>query len=498
MDYQTAIKKLNELDALGSRLQGLGESCQLTVVSCQLKEDGFETENDATITQGGGELCVTPVAARVSKITQSSPPPCVAPPEPRAPNQVLAPMCELMRRLGDPQDGLRAVHVAGTNGKGSVVAYLDSIARAAKAKSGAYTSPCLEDFKENIRINGVQIGERDVAEHLTRVLEAADAMAADGFSRPTRFETETALAFLFFAAQSCQIVFIEAGMGGRDDATNIVKSPVLTVLTSVALDHTQILGDTLGRIAQVKCGIIKPSVPCVTEHPIKQAEAVTQTIRKACAEKNSRLIVCNRQKWPGLSKPWRFSYTTSGGLKLKVALSSKADYQSDNAVLAIEAACALGFNKKDIVSGLKNMEWFGRFSIVHKKPPFIVDGAHNPEGVESAVGNLLLLYPKKRYVLIVGMYQDKDASRVMRYLSGVAPIKKIITLDMPENRRLFRAEELKAIAARHLKNVCASTSPCDAVKKAIEAMGKDDLILALGSLSIIRPIERAAREIIDE
>ena len=376
-------------------------------------------------------------------------------------------MRELMGRLGNPQDGLKIVHVAGTNGKGSVIAFLDSIAFAAGVISGAYTSPALVDFKENIRVNGIQIDEPAAAKLLNKIFAAADEMVQDGFNRPTRFETETALAFLYFEAKQTEIVFLEAGLGGRDDATNIIKNPILTVLTSISLDHTKILGDTVEKIAEVKAGIIKAGVPLVTA---LQQTGVRRVIENVCAEKNAALI-CSENHLP---------------LEEQAALMG---YKADNALTAALAAEQLGFTKMQILHGLKTAKWFGRLSEIHQKPTVVVDGAHNEHAAKRLMESLTEKYACRKFIFIIGIFQDKDYQKMLQIVMPFA--QKIILIDMPENKRLMRAEVLKTAAVQCHNAVYASRNPLDAVQYALAAASPADIIVAFGSLSIIKPVEEA-------
>lgn len=375
-------------------------------------------------------------------------------------------MRELCRRLGDPQDQIKTVHVAGTNGKGSTIAYLASIARAAGVKCGAYTSPALECWRENIRIDGEWISRQDAAEFLTTIFDTADQMVADGFLRPTRFETETALSFLYFAEKQCELALIETGLGGLMDATNVIKKPALTILTSISLDHTQILGNTLEKIAEVKCGIIKEGVPLVTA---PQPPAVMAVIKKTCA---SAVIAVKEYKLP---------------------VTIKTAYQWKNAGAAVSAAQLLGFQDSHILEGIKTAEWFGRFSVISENPVFIVDGAHNPDGAAQLIKSLKKNYGNQKYIFLVGFFRDKDYITI---LNTAAPhAKKVIAIDMPENKRLLRANDLKTIADKYHNDVIASLSPLDAVKRALEAAGRKDIIVSFGSLSTVRAIEQAVKEL---
>ncbi|MCL2062165.1 MAG: Mur ligase family protein [Firmicutes bacterium] len=378
-------------------------------------------------------------------------------------------MRELMRRLGSIQEKLKIVHVAGTNGKGSFLAYLDAIARAAGQKSGAYTSPPLECWRENIRVDGQWINKACAAELLTKIFAAADEMAEDGFFRPTRFETETALALLYFYKENCEIVFLETGMGGRDDATNCIQKPALTVLTDIGIDHAEVLGDTVEKIAEVKCGIIKEGIKLVTT---AQNPLIMSVIQRFCAEKNAELTVA--------------------GLAEQNQIYSMAAYQRRNAGLAAAAARCLGFYEKHISTGLQSAQWAGRFSILNQKPLCIADGAHNPQGAEQLAESLHQAYPAAKCIFITGIYRDKDAENIIK---SIAPLAQgIYTVDLPQNKRLLRAQELQAIAKKYCPETVAAFSPLDAVQQAFTAAKKSDILVVFGSLSIIKPVENAIKE----
>ncbi len=347
-------------------------------------------------------------------------------------------MRELMGRLGDPQDKIRTVHVAGTNGKGSVIAILsDSLERTGGFdRIGTYTSPALECWRENIRIDGEWIPEVAAAGLLARIFEICGQMVSDGFAHPTRFEVETAVAFLYFYESACGTAFIETGLGGETDATNVIKKPDFAVLTPIGLDHTGILGGTLAEIAEAKCGIIKEDVRVVT---FRQSPEVMAVIERVCKEKNTSCVFFDRY-----------------------------------------------FDFDRII---QKVEWFGRVSTLCRKPLFIVDGAHNPMGAEYLLKRLKL---RKKAIFIMGIFKDKDYEKMLEILAPHA--RKIITVDMPENQRLLRADALKAAADKYHTDVTASVSPADAVRQAFAAADKQDVIVSCGSLSTIAAVAAAVKE----
>jgi dihydrofolate synthase/folylpolyglutamate synthase len=365
-----------------------------------------------------------------------------------------------MNRLGNPQDDLQCVHVAGTNGKGSTIAFLGAILKCAGYKVGAYTSPALVDWKENIRINGKQQLTNKDADRLLAVIR----QASEGLT-PSQFETETALAFLYFKEQRVDYALIECGMGGLHDATNVIKKPALAVITSLSLDHTEILGRTLEEIRRHKEGIIKGGA-------VVRAETLGEIIVKEA----------------GITKQ-----VFSCGDFEDCTIRLGGAYQPQNAALAVEAAVKLGVKKKYIYAGLKKAEWHGRFTVLGEKPLFVVDGAHNPAGAAALRQTVDACFGDKRLILLAGIFRDKDADGMLKIMAPGAA--EIILLDMPENKRLMRAAELRTIVIKYNDRVQVSESPADAVRKALTAAGKDGAVVSFGSLSTIDAVTKTIREI---
>ena len=399
---------------------------------------------------------------------------------------------ELMKRPGNPQDELKFIHIAGTNGKGSVLAYLSTILTKAGYRTGRYVSPTLFSYRERIQVDGEMIGREDLARLVSVVKAAADSMQREGLQPPTSFETETALAWLYFRERKCDFVVLETGMGGALDATNIVKTTILEVLTSISMDHMEFLGDTLGKIAAQKAGIIKPNTRVVSAPQEREAQEVIQEI---CREKNCRLQTVNPQLLsevrPGFDRQ-KFCY----GEWKNVEISLAGSYQIKNAVVALEAAEQLrraGYKISDehIYEGMKETVWRGRFTPIAQKPLVILDGAHNP-GAAQELRNSLEKYFRGRTIrYIFGMFKDKDYGKVISLTAPLA--RNIITVETPDNERAMPAEMLREEVAKVNSSVEAADSIAAAVKKTFAQAAEDDVIVIFGSLSFLGEAERAVR-----
>ena len=291
-------------------------------------------------------------------------------------------MREMLDRLGNPQDAVPYVHVAGTNGKGSVIAYLYTTLTRAGYKVGRYISPTLYSYRERLEIAGEKISQEDFAKYVTEISRSIDQMTAVGMNHPTPFEIETAAAFLYFKEENCDLVLLETGMGGNLDATNIVKNTKLAVLVSISMDHMSFLGNTLGEIAEKKAGIIKPGCRVVTT---KQKPEAAQVIADTCNKLHVPCVVSDSDE-AVLEKESVFGQTFSYKGE-KFAISLAGVYQKENAVLALNALeelDRLGWTttmeqRKD---GLLHTSWKGRFTVINKKPLFIVDGAAHDDSDE--------------------------------------------------------------------------------------------------------------------
>ena len=374
-------------------------------------------------------------------------------------------MQRLLHACSNPQNKLKVVHVAGTNGKGSVVSYLESIAVVSGVQCGAYTSPALTDFKENIRVGGVQIGEADCAKLLGLLFDACQQMVACGYTHPTRFEVETALAFLYFVDKGCEIVFLETGLGGALDATHVVAKPICVVLSRIGFDHMQELGSNLKEITLAECGIFKRGVPVFT---LIQEPDVIGVIECVCKKLSCSLAVA--ELYQG-------------------SLVSRANYARHNAGLAQAVAKHLGYAHRHIVEGLGYAHWFGRFSEVRfkeKNLTFILDGAHNISAVEALVESLNHNYPNQKYIFIVGIFKDKQVASMVQCIGSVA--KKMVALGNKNNKRIMEAESLKNHALQYIQNVHAVLTPLEAVEIALEGASVQDVVVVCGSLSILADV----------
>lgn len=392
-------------------------------------------------------------------------------------------MRELMRRLGDPQDSLKFVHVAGTNGKGSVTAYLYTTLTQAGYRVGRYISPAMYSYRERMEVCRKQVTEEEFARIMTEVSCAAGEMASAGMAHPTIFELETAAAFLFFLEKHCDLVLLEVGMGGNLDATNLVKNTCLAVFTSISIDHQAFLGNTLKEIAEKKSGILKPGCLAVSA---PQRLQVRQVLNQAAAACGLNVRYTDAGKAVVLKESLygqRFSYQGEC-----YDLQMAGVCQIENAVLALKALellQELGF-PTDISQrkhGLENTFWNGRFTVIHEYPTVIVDGAHNPDAAGKLVQSISRYLKGKTIYYIMGVFRDKDYEEILRLTCPWA--KKIRTIQTPENARALPAGELAAAAQKYHPLVSASASLEAAVAETFEEAAKEDVILAFGSLSFI-------------
>lgn len=403
---------------------------------------------------------------------------------------------QLVGRLGDPQKELRFVHVAGTNGKGSVCAFLSSVLQQGGYRVGKYTSPAVLDWREEIQVNGSYITKAAVGRYVERIKDVCDGMTAEGLPHPTPFEVKTAMAFLYFREKKCDIVVMETGMGGLLDATNIVEDTCVAMLTSISGDHMGFLGKTLGEIAVQKAGIIKKGCRVVTA---VQAPEVMEVIAGRAADLGCPLTVADGKAAEhvrfGLEKQ-RFDY---GGLK-KLEITLAGQYQIENAVTALEGLRALGIrmledrepegrewefpvSEEELRQGMAQARWPGRFDIVGRKPCFILDGAHNEDAARRLAQSVELYFPGRRIIYIMGMLRDKEYEKVIGLTHGLAD--QIITVTPPANPRALSAYELAAAVSKVHSKVTSADSLEEAVEMARLLADKEDVIVAFGSLSYL-------------
>lgn len=395
----------------------------------------------------------------------------------------------LCSELGNPQEALKFVHVAGTNGKGSTVAYISTILKSAGYKVGRYVSPTIFEYRERIQLNGRNITQKAFAEGMELVKGACERLVERGMSHPTPFEVETALMFWYFQKMQCDIVVLETGMGGLLDATNLIENTLVAVITSVGMDHMQFLGKTLEEIAYQKAGIIKNDcyVMCMMQN-----DAVIQVVEKECEKKNCTLITADAKNANhvrfGIEKQ-QFDY--AGMKKLEISLAGQ--FQIANAVLAIEVVKALGqkgftISEKAIRTGLKETKWPGRFTLVSKKPIFIVDGAHNEDAATKLANSIEFYFTNRRIIYIMGVLKDKEYDKIIDLTHKYAD--QIITITPPQNPRGMQALELAKEISKVHENVTAVDSLEEAVEISRLLAGKDDVIIAFGSLSYLGNLMR--------
>lgn len=395
---------------------------------------------------------------------------------------------ELMKRLGNPQDQLKYIHVAGTNGKGSVIAYLYTTLMKAGYHVGRYISPSVYSYREKIETEGKPISREEFAEQTTRVAAVIEEMTAEGLAHPTPFEIETAVAFLFFAEEKCAPVILEVGMGGITDATNLITTTELAVLVPISMDHQSFLGNTISEIAEKKAGIIKPGSSVVT---IGQETEALEVIKKTGAEAGTDVCVADVSEAEVLEADFtgqRFCYKGE-----EYALSLAGSYQTENAVLALEALRILderGYHTtlEQRKEGLWATRWNGRLTIIHKDPLFIVDGAHNPAAADMLEDSVRKYFKDRRLFFIMGVFKDKDYPYIIRKLCPYA--EQILAIETPDNPRALPAEELAEAIRPYNANVRAEKNISRAVEELFEMAGKDDVILSFGSLSFIGEITR--------
>ena len=412
----------------------------------------------------------------------------------------LSTMNNLLARLGNPQQKLSFVHIAGTNGKGSVGAFLNEILRNAGIKTGRYVSPALFEYEERIQISDKKeiayISKWNVAKWVSAIEFAVQEMVADGLPHPTPFELETAMAFMEFEAQGCELVLLETGLGGRLDATNVIKTGVCQVFTAISRDHTQFLGDTLAEIASEKAGIIKKDVPSISW----QQEPEVKTVLKEKAESlGGSLLEIDFSKLSIVDMTLEGTHFTYKGQDFETGLLG--ENQPKNAVLAIETARELqrqGFaiSEEAIFKGIKSACWVGRFTIVSKEPLIVIDGAHNEAAAKSLARSLEVYFPKKNLIGIVGMFKDKEYDKVLK---ETLPFMKEIFTIKPEGARGLEAEVLAEVGRNYCERVTACNSVKEALSKAMEA-GKsinstterkeETAIIIYGSLSFLHEVTK--------
>lgn len=379
---------------------------------------------------------------------------------------------ELCDRLGNPQNEMKFIHVAGTNGKGSTVTMIACALEDAGYKVGKFTSPYIYEFRERIEINGEMISKNDLAEITERVKNACEGMS----EQPSEFEVVTAIAFVYFKEQNCDYVVLEVGLGGRFDATNIIASPLVSVICSISLDHTQVLGDTEEKIATEKAGIIKEGCPCVI-YP-SNSEIVHAVIRRACRQKNSALYTVDASKLKIKSTTTTRCAFEYKGTRYEPALMG--NHQMYNALTAITALEIIGIATEHMVSGIKRAKLHGRYEVISEKPRIIIDVGHNIGGIECLLKALKHDRKVKKLTIVFGTLKDKAYQYAIRELATHADRMICLTADSP---RALSSYDIKNIAEMFCTECYSFEDTAAAVKEAL--FYTDSTIVVCGSFYII-------------
>lgn len=380
-------------------------------------------------------------------------------------------MKRLMGRLGNPQEQLRCIHVAGTNGKGSVCAMVESVLRTSGFRTGLFTSPYLVDFRERIRINGMNISEEALVSCYEMVMAEELKLEQAGYEPINEFELVTALGFVAFSKMNVDYAVVEVGLGGRCDATNVLRTPEVCCIMPISLDHTAVLGNTVAEIAMEKAGIIKSGCPVVLA---KQPLAVNDLLKKIASSRDSLAILSGTPKIRSYDKTGSaFSYC---GSDVKIPLLGK--HQVDNAVTAWEVCKQLGLPEDKIVQGLATVKWPGRMQYIPGTVDMLIDAGHNPAGIEILTETLEELFPNREIIAVMAMMYDKDHNTCIPMVAQYC--KKLIAtaIDLP---RALPPEELAAEADSLCQTETAS-SVTEAIRIAKAQANPGDLVLVCGSV----------------
>lgn len=393
---------------------------------------------------------------------------------------------KLLSLMGNPHKKLKFIHVAGTNGKGSVCSCLSSVLIKAGYKTGLYTSPYINVFNERMQVNGYMISDDVLCELTEYIKPFADSMKDDP---PTEFELITALAMEYFARENCDIVVLEVGMGGELDSTNVIDTPEAAVIMAIDLDHTSFLGSTVEEVAQAKAGIIKKDGDVIT---YEQQKSVEEVFRQKCLEVNATLQSADFSYLSNIRTS--LDYVTFDYRDFKdINLGLVGVYQPKNACVAIETCHVLqkkGYHitKENIYDGLRDVKWAGRFEILGKNPVFVLDGAHNPHGMAGTTESLKRHFDGRKIHFLVGAMADKDVKGMM---SMLLPLADDFIAVRPDNDRAMSAENLKNL----LIEIGAKAESCDSIENAVKLLvdkaGKDGICACLGSLYFSGEIRQA-------
>lgn len=392
---------------------------------------------------------------------------------------------ELLSRMGNPEKKLKFVHIAGTNGKGSTAAMTASILREAGYRTGLYTSPYIYRFHERMQVDGAEISDDELSAITEYVKPLADAMTES----PTEFELVCCIAFEYFARKKCDIVVLEVGMGGAFDATNVIETPEVAVITNIGLDHTEFLGDTVEKIAQTKSGIFKENGHAVVYRGTPSVEAVYERV---CAEKHTVLTKADFDTLR-LREHTLDGQVFDCGDRKGLVLPLLGDHQLHNASVVLSVIDTLkdiGWNISEdhIRDGLKNVKWPGRFDIVSRSPLFIIDGGHNPQCIEALVKNIEDYLKDRKVIALTGVLADKDYADM--YVPVMPYVSQFVCITPPNPRKLESKELAKYLRTRGADAIASDSIP-EGVKTAVDLAGADGVVLCFGSLYSIGSIRDA-------
>lgn len=401
----------------------------------------------------------------------------------------------ILEIIGNPHKSLKVIHVAGTNGKGSTTSTITSLMMAEGFKVGMYTSPFLEEFEERIQINRVNISREDLSKYLEKIKVAVDKVIEEGYNHPTEFEIITCLMFKYFSENNVDYAVVEVGLGGRLDSTNVV-SPKISVLASISLDHTNLLGNTIEEIAREKCGIIKEGVPVIS---FPQNDRAKKVIEEIANEKKSEVTFIKNSdtEFLGVEEEGKIYQKILYKNRYEVLYGLLGEHQILNGLLALETVLKLSeiedFNLNHIEEGFKNVSWNGRLEVMFKEPLIVIDGAHNIEGIEMLSKNIKKYFKYKKLHLLIGILADKD---VKHMLQEIVPLSDDVIALTPNSYRAELAEDLKNEILPMNKNVKSFESYEEGFKQALLNAEDGDLILATGSLYMIGELRGIINKII--
>lgn len=403
---------------------------------------------------------------------------------------------KLLEHLGNPERDLKLIHIAGTNGKGSTTSMITEILMGEGYKVGMYTSPFIEEFEERIQINRNNIPKESLAILMDEIKVAVDKVIEAGYNHPTEFEIITVLMLLYFKKENIDFGVIEVGLGGTLDSTNVIK-PIIQVITSISFDHTNLLGNTLEKIAREKAGIIKRGIPTVI-YP--QQEEVLKVIKNKCFEMDSELYIANNENLKfknivNLDKPYQLLKYNN---QIDILLPLLGEHQIINLSVAMQAIEVLN-NKNiidisiaNIVKSIKNVSWKGRLEVLSNNPYVVIDGAHNIQGIKTLSRNIKKYFKYENLYLILGILADKDVEEMIKIITPMA--KKVYSVT-PNSIRGELAESLKDEVSKFNKNCKAFDKYEEAYLEALNDASEKDLILASGSLYMIGDMRKIIRKI---